>query len=143
MLTKSIPAVKVPATMPLQQPRRFPASSRGGRIDPGAAATDYPAAAMPSLWRIAFNNLPAASFVRFVLGLLSPIISSLFKLSYSFICLGRDVFRESGGSCSFPCRFNRLRLNATAVSLQRYQQKIYRVAILGPCRIAAPEDVPA
>jgi hypothetical protein len=33
--------------------------------------------------------------------------------------------------------------DAVVFSLQRYQQKIYRVAIFGLCRIATPEDVPA
>jgi hypothetical protein len=64
-------------------------------------------------------------------------------LIYS-LSFGRDVVRRNCGRSVIMRRFNRLARNAAAfIPTQRSQQKIYRVAIFGPCRIAAPEDVPA
>jgi hypothetical protein len=144
MRPKSIPAVKVPAMTPLQQPRRFRMSFRGGHIVPGAAATDYPAAALPSFWQPASENSSRESFIRIPVGRLSLNISSFFTLPDSFIHSGRDVVHQHSSGPASRRRFNRFSLTAAVVfSLQRYQQKIYRVAFFGPCRIATPEDVPA
>jgi hypothetical protein len=144
MPTKSIPAVKVPATMPLQQQRRIQTSCRGRRVRRDAAATDLPAAAMPSLWQLALLASSLTFFVRYPFGRFFLSLSSLFNTLDSSIWFGRDVLRQNCGESAFQRRFNRLALHAVAVlPLQRSQQKIYRVVIPGLCRIATPEDVPA
>jgi hypothetical protein len=144
MPPKSIPAVKVPATTPLQQPRRSQTSFRGGRILPGAAATGNPAAAQPSLWQTPSETSPLRVFFRVPSDRHSRALSSLPTHLDSFIPTGRDAVHQPSSGFAFRDRFNRFALNSAAViALHRYQQKIYRVAVFGTCRTATPEDVPA
>jgi hypothetical protein len=144
MPPKSIPAVKVPATTPLQQPRRFQTSFRGGRILPGAAATGYPAAAQPLLWQTPSETSSLRVFFRVPFGRLSQALSSLSTHVDSFIPTGRDTVHQPSSGSAFRGRFNRFVLNSAAViALHRYQQKIYRVTVFGTCRTVTPEDVPA
>ncbi len=144
MQPKSIPAVKVPATTPLQQPRPFEVSFRGSRVRPGAAATDYPAAAQPLRWHTPSGTSLSESFIRISFGRFFLTLSSLFSLLDPFMYSGRDAVHLLSSGRAFLRRFNRFGLNQSAVfALQRYQQKIYRVAVSGPSRIATPEDVPA
>ena len=142
-LTNSIPTVKVPAMMPLQQLRCFRTSSRRERTNPGAAAADYPAAARPPLWLLPSQTSSPVSCVRFTFGRVCRNLSSLFRSPDSYF-FGRDRVNGNCGRSAFAGRFNRLAgYAADFIPVQRSQQKIYRVAIFGPCRIAAPEDVPA
>lgn len=145
MLPKSIQAVKLLAMTPLQQPRRYPTPCGGRRFSLGDVTAGFPPAATLSSLLQLFSQVPPGT--RCVLGRFSHTISSFLPIPYLSHQFGREgVYRNCGGSAFTRC-FNRLVLSilndAVVSSMQRSQQKIYRVAFFGPCRIATPQDVPA
>ena len=145
MLPKSIQAMKLSAMTPLQQSRHYPASWGGRHLSPSNVTVGVPPAATLSSLLQLFSQAPSGT--RCFLGHSFHTVSSFSPIPYLPFQFGRDRLHGNCGCSAFTRCFNRLVLSiltAAVVSImQRSQQKIYRVAFLGPCRSATPEDVPA